>query len=135
MQNKSIISRWLPVLLWVLIIFLASSNPDPYKPLPPGLLKPCFTAQSGSPSCAELLGRFLHITEYAILSFLVFRSVFWRNRKPRLLSIVGIIIAIELFALSDEIHQLFVPGRNFQLYDLIIDLLGIFIGLLIYLFV
>jgi VanZ family protein len=36
------------------------------------------------------------------------------------------------FALSDEIHQLFVPGRAFQVIDLIIDFLGILFGVFLY---
>jgi VanZ family protein len=36
------------------------------------------------------------------------------------------------FALSDEIHQLFVPGRAFQVIDLIIDFLGILFGVYLY---
>jgi len=132
MQNKSILSRWLPVLLWATVIFLASSNLDPYKPLPPRWIEPCFSTIPTSPSCAEYLGRLLHMTEYAILAFLSFRAAFWDNRKPRLLTIVAVLIFIELFALSDEIHQLFVPGRNFQLLDLGLDLLGVFLGLFLF---
>ncbi|MBU4129066.1 VanZ family protein, partial [bacterium] len=30
-----------------------------------------------------------------------------------------------LYALSDEIHQFFVPGREFDLWDLVADSLGI----------
>jgi VanZ family protein len=36
------------------------------------------------------------------------------------------------FALSDEIHQLFVPGRAFQVIDLIIDFLGLLFGVYLY---
>lgn len=36
------------------------------------------------------------------------------------------------FAISDEIHQSFVPGRNSDIYDLVADTLGILSSLLIY---
>ncbi|MBS7359861.1 MAG: VanZ family protein, partial [Oscillospiraceae bacterium] len=38
------------------------------------------------------------------------------------------------YAWLDEIHQYFVPGRAFQLYDLTIDLTGIFLGTLTFWF-
>ena len=33
-----------------------------------------------------------------------------------------------LYAISDEIHQLFVPGRSFQLFDIFMDTSGVTIG-------
>jgi len=36
------------------------------------------------------------------------------------------------YALSDEIHQLFVPGRAFQVFDLFIDFLGSLFGVFLY---
>tara|TARA_B100001121_G_scaffold151103_1_gene132172 strand:+ start:449 stop:820 length:372 start_codon:yes stop_codon:yes gene_type:complete len=36
-----------------------------------------------------------------------------------------------LFALSDEFHQTFVPTRSFEVLDLVADLVGIFLALLL----
>ena len=33
-----------------------------------------------------------------------------------------------LYAVSDEIHQLFVPGRSFQLFDIFMDTCGVTLG-------
>ena len=44
---------------------------------------------------------------------------------------ISIIICI-LYAISDEIHQIFVPGRSCQIFDMIVDCLGSITG--IYLF-
>jgi len=38
-----------------------------------------------------------------------------------------------MYALFDEIHQMFVPGRAFQLFDLSLDAVGIILGLGIFL--
>ena len=35
-----------------------------------------------------------------------------------------------LYALSDEIHQIFSPGRAFQLFDIMMDTCGVTIGLI-----
>jgi len=83
------------------------------------------------PSCAELLGRALHISEYAVLAFLSARAMILRE-NIKILSLVPVLGVTELYALSDEIHQLFVPGRSFQLMDLGLDLIGGVIGLSIY---
>jgi len=40
-----------------------------------------------------------------------------------------------LFAISDEVHQLFVPGRGGQVSDVLIDSAGASVGLGIYLLV
>jgi VanZ family protein len=83
------------------------------------------------PSCAELLGRVLHISEYAVLALLTARAMIW-HADVRLASLVLVLGLTELYALSDEIHQLFVPGRTFQLMDLALDLLGGMIGLIFF---
>ena len=44
---------------------------------------------------------------------------------------IPIIICI-LYAISDEIHQLFVPGRSGQVSDVLLDTLGAFTGIMIY---
>jgi VanZ family protein len=36
------------------------------------------------------------------------------------------------YGLSDEFHQLFVPGRDFQLGDLLVDTLGALVGIVLY---
>lgn len=43
----------------------------------------------------------------------------------------GLLICV-LYAISDEIHQLFVPGRGGQVKDVIIDSAGAIVGILVY---
>lgn len=128
---KSFLSRWLPVLLWAAVIFIASANSNPYKVLPARWIEPCFSTEAGSPSCAELLGRVFHTGEYAILAILISRALIW-HRNLRFSNLLFVLGLVELFALSDEIHQLYVPGRAFQLLDLALDLLGGGVGLMLY---
>lgn len=40
-----------------------------------------------------------------------------------------------LYACSDEVHQLFVPGRSGQLTDVLLDTLGASVGILCYMFI
>lgn len=37
------------------------------------------------------------------------------------------VLFVFLFALSDEVHQYIVPGRSFQLFDIVIDSFSSFV--------
>lgn len=50
--------------------------------------------------------------------------------KPVLRAVLGFIIAV-LYSISDEIHQLFIPGRSGELRDVLIDSSGAVVGTLI----
>jgi VanZ family protein len=139
---KTFLSRFLPVLLWIGVIFAFSARSDPYASLPTAWGEPqvsttpvpAGTPAKTLPSTDELIGRFLHVGEYLMLGFLVLRAVSWNAavRVGNFLVSAGLSL---LYALSDEIHQIYVPGRAFQVSDLLLDLTGILIGLGIYYFV
>lgn len=73
----------------------------------------------------EELRTFAHFCEYALLGFLMY-NVFY-SFKIKLAPVTGIISSF-LYALSDEIHQIFVDGRAFQFTDLAVDSGGIICG-------
>lgn len=76
-----------------------------------------------------IIRKLAHFTEYLILGILVI-NMFTKNnaKKSCLLSILLCII----YATSDEIHQIFTPGRACQIKDILIDSVGSITG--IYLF-
>ena len=72
-----------------------------------------------------------HFMEYLVLGILVInvlKDYYKLNTKIVLISIAGCI----LYAIGDEIHQLFVSGRALQIIDVGIDTLGSTIGVLGY---
>ncbi len=71
-----------------------------------------------------------HLAEYAGFGFLVSNAFFSYSLQAH--PIISPIIAF-IYAVSDEIHQLFVPGRAFQIIDLTVDFSGILIGTLVFL--
>jgi VanZ family protein len=76
----------------------------------------------------------LHLAEYAVFAWLSLRFI--RNiTKGRVngKSNIIVIIILALFAISDEWHQSFVPGRFASTLDFIYDLAGILAGIGIYL--
>lgn len=69
---------------------------------------------------------FAHFCEYALFGFLVFNLYF--AIKDKLKPLLSIVLSLG-YAITDEIHQLFIPGRAFQLIDLAVDLGGIILGI------
>ena len=67
-----------------------------------------------------------HATEYAILAFFVFGAVGETSVKKRFFTSQAI---CTLYAVTDEVHQLFVPGRDGNPTDVLIDSAGAFVML------
>lgn len=106
---------WLPVLLWMGVIFVASSQPE----LPFVLNKTVdfITKKAG------------HVTEYGVLAFLLWQAISKERGAPAPLSFGGAFIFSLLYAASDEFHQTFVPGRTARLTDVGFDALGTLLAL------
>jgi VanZ family protein len=66
-----------------------------------------------------------HMLGYALLGVLIWRALDFRQDKRR----VAWLLALG-YALSDELHQAFVPGRQPSLWDIILfDNLGVLVSL------
>jgi len=76
--------------------------------------------------------KFAHLNEYALLSFLLYLALagqtglMWR---PRLAG--GSIVISSVYALTDELHQVFVPVRGPSFIDCGIDTVGASIAILL----
>ena len=110
--------RWGLVLLWAGGIFTYSGRSNP-------LGTAARSAHSG------LIGRALHIGEYAGLAALLAGALASRHKKQKapkrtLAYAFGLALA---YALFDEVHQSFVPGRTCTLADIGYDLVGIGLAL------
>ena len=133
---KSFILRFLPVLLWMIVIFNLSASSDPYQAVLPSHWQSTCQRFLSSSNLASVLcqddavGNTSHVLEYTILAFLWVRALLSTNKpltQNKRFLLFAIIFSL-LYALSDETHQLFVPGRAFQLLDLSLDLSGSLLG-------
>lgn len=71
-----------------------------------------------------------HFSEYAMLGLCLALPLYaYRIRGRRLLLTAQVICG--LYAVSDEFHQSFIPGRTPQLRDVLIDSAGALVGILI----
>ena len=83
----------------------------------------------------ERLRTSAHGMEFAALGMscaafaLTFLTAF-KGKKAALLPLFAFVFCV-LYALSDEIHQTFVPGRAFQTADILMDCVGALTGILL----
>lgn len=71
-----------------------------------------------------IIRKIAHFTEYYILGILVYNMIKHHNKERYYSSLICII-----YSISDELHQILVPGRNFQITDITIDILGATLGI------
>lgn len=69
--------------------------------------------------------KFYHAIEYGILAFFIRRALIYQPNLivQRYANWLTIAIA-SIYAVSDEIHQYFVPGRSADLSDVLADVIG-----------
>ena len=70
-----------------------------------------------------------HATEYLILFLLIYMAIKEYEDFQRKI-LLSLIITI-CYAISDEIHQYFVPGRDMRIFDVMIDSIGAIIGVIL----
>lgn len=105
--------RLFPALGWMLIIFYLSSLQS--------------LELTGELSAYDLiLRKMAHVTEFGILVILFYWAFLPTLGHSKNL-ILSFVLSI-LYAVSDEIHQLFVPTREGKLVDILIDSLGILLA-------
>jgi hypothetical protein len=68
-----------------------------------------------------------HFAIFAFFCFFLLIGLVKGKNNNKQLIFIGVIIAI-LYGISDEIHQLFVPGRCCSIDDILVDSIGILIA-------
>lgn len=131
--------RWLLVIVWMIIIFLFSAQPaTASNNLSLGVIDQLLSFLGFSIDAdLELMNTInfmirkgAHLFVYLILGGLITNALWsYRLTKGSLL-ILSCIIGSS-FAASDEFHQLFVDGRSGQISDVLLDSLGVVIGVLL----
>jgi VanZ family protein len=71
---------------------------------------------------------------YMVLAILVSNALFYYNKKGKD-AIIYIVFISLFYAVTDEFHQSFVPGRTSLVSDVLVDFAGALIGLLVFYFV
>lgn len=135
-SKKKILTYALIVLIIMLLIFFFSAqNGDDSQDLSDGFLKwlgdiiallPDITGKGEEYD----IRKYAHITEYLFLGVftaLLYREIFLNKKRPFLFAPLAAFGHCFIYALSDEFHQYFIPGRAARFTDVMIDSIG-FIG-------
>ncbi len=97
------LARLAPPLALMAVIFALSAQPD---------------LGTGLGGWDTVLRKLAHMTEYGLLWWLWWRA--FDHRRPALAAAIAI-----GYAITDEVHQSFVEGRNGAWYDVAIDAAGV----------
>jgi VanZ family protein len=135
MNVRSVIKFWLPVLAWMIFIFIGSTDllsaEHTSRFIGPFLrwFSPAIT-DAAIASVQLFVRKAAHLTEYAILAALLCRG-FRQSRRLLWAAMLAFVLAV-ISAALDEFHQSFVASRTGSTWDVIIDCLGALAGLVIY---
>jgi VanZ family protein len=109
---------WLPPFIWIALIFYASSQPGT-----------SFPDLGAIDFVAKKLAHFLLYAGLYVLLVRAFSTLPWFARTMSRAYLLPMLVAI-LYAISDEVHQTFVPSRNGSARDVLIDFFGVFLAYL-----
>ena len=133
-----ILTYWLPVALWMLLIFLGSSDsrsgPRSSRIIGP-IVRWVFPdiSEPALDMIVAVLRKVAHVLEYAVLAALVWRARrgpvreaerHWNGAHARFALLISVV-----YAVTDEMHQAFVPNRGPNLWDVVLDAAGAAFGL------
>jgi VanZ family protein len=107
---RATLSRWAPVVLWAGLIFGLSAIPS---------------LATGLGTWDLVLRKAAHLTEFAILGALLARAL---RSAPLALPL----LAGSAYAVTDEVHQVFVSGRQGSVLDWLIDTIGVAAGAVVF---
>ncbi|MBN2188018.1 MAG: VanZ family protein [Chitinispirillaceae bacterium] len=121
---------WFCIVLWCGLIFnMSNQNADESSNLSlcvADFLNRCLRQLFGTgvPAISEdVVRKCAHFFEYFVLGCLLFMGFLDRARSVR--AVLVMFAAGLLFAVSDEVHQLFIPGRTMRPFDVLVDMAGI----------
>jgi VanZ family protein len=111
---------WFPPLLWAVVIFVLSSIPGSSYP------------RASFPGADKIAHFFLYATMGALCArALLLRRTAAATATPlrtRLLVLAGAVALATFYGVSDELHQLLVPGRSADWRDALADAVGALAG-------
>lgn len=136
------ILRYIPMIIMMCVIFIYSNMPaSESAEISDSLVERIIiivehiSGKTIQYSTAEFMcyaiRKIAHFTEYTILSITACFAFIQSNAAKRKNYYLCWLISA-LYAASDEIHQMFVPGRSARLTDVVIDSAGALLGTFLY---
>ena len=125
------------IVIWLVIIFslsndTAEESSSKSDVVAEEIAEVIYKDENKKKELVHPIRKIAHGTVYFILNILVMNLLFQLNRMNYKYYLLGILFCI-LYAISDEIHQLYISGRSGELRDVFIDSMGSILGCLFYL--
>ncbi len=133
------------LIIWMSLIFsLSSQNADTSSKTSGGLIRATLSVfypdfeELTKENQEEIVGSFqflarktAHFSLYAVLGGLSFLSVISYRKLMLKIRVLSASVICLIYAVSDEVHQIFIPGRSGEVRDVLIDFCGAFITIII----
>ncbi|MCF7926371.1 MAG: VanZ family protein [Candidatus Izimaplasma sp.] len=139
-KNLSIIS----LILWMGIIFIFSHQPSDASTESSqfivlfltdiAAISPTFLSRLISNLLIPYIRELAHIFLYIVLGMVLLNAYYVAFLSVKTKELMALFAGIT-YAIFDEIHQYFIPGRAFQIIDILLDTIGLIIGIGILMFV
>lgn len=105
------------LIAWTLTIIIISSIPN----IP--------TLKIHTARAEIRLDYLMHFCEYGFLTFVTFLSFAGNEFRISYRKILLITISLIIFAIADELHQKLIPGRSYNIMDIMSNITGILAGI------
>ena len=141
MKKKWLVVSWIAVVMWMSVIFYLSHQPaEASAELSRGVSDVVFRAiatvfdvdieagAGGVGAYEHLLRKIAHGVMYFVLAVLLINAL-RRSGMVGYKAYVTAFLFCVFYAVTDEVHQLYVPGRSGELGDVMIDSAGALVGL------
>jgi VanZ family protein len=133
---KFFLRYWLPVIVWMCLIFSASSDPKSVQHTDGMLVRLLrfLHIELTTPQLETtrwIVRKGAHMAEYAVLALLLWRAL-WAPNPLREWSAKAAAVALGIcvaYAVTDEFHQSFVKSRSASPLDVVIDTVGALVAL------
>lgn len=142
-MNKKLIIFLIIVLMWMVTVFIFSNQTGSVSKDTSGkVIESAITILPEGESLSEnqiqkivksyqlIVRKYAHFILYTIGGIVIYTFVNTFNISSKKKIVYTILIGM-LIAITDEIHQYFVPGRTALVKDVVIDATGVIIGTLI----
>ena len=135
MKNKRLIISWSLLIGWMLLIFFMSNQPADISTKQSDLVIKLFSIINIDLNthlgelASFLVRKSAHFMEYFILY--CFSIAVCKHYVPIKKARIYCLFIVLGYAISDEIHQYFIPGREMAIRDVAIDFLGGVLGFMV----
>ena len=108
------IRRWLPLIVWIVMIFGLSSIPVVVAP--------------GDMRLPVGFDKIIHFIEYSVFAMLFYRGLSYGGVRIRWSIVIIVITSGVAVGALDEMYQSYIPRRDSSFYDLVTDSAGVVVG-------